>query len=179
MTAFDRAWALLKTDVRLPSPAGMRPSFFDQHANLAFHGSMIPQSQSFENPTIPDDDDPYYDRDTKQSFADADVLTPDRHYMVGHFSEGMKDGTIDRDWQNSFNPPSRLGAELLVNEIDRASIIEALNESGILEEDEIDRIFQDMHQFEEMHDQLDYSARRMDNNKGWQMNKPLRRGRGE
>lgn len=159
MTAFDRAWALLKTDVRLPSPVGRRPSFYDRYANLSFHGSMIPQSQDFEN---------------------AVDGVPNRDYEVGDFAEDMKEGTIDRDWQNSFNPPNRLGAELLVNEINRASMIEAFNESGIIDENEIDRVFEDMHDFEDRSEhQLGYLAERMNNNKGWQMNKPLRRGRGE
>tara|TARA_B100000497_G_C7614078_1_gene368771 strand:- start:57 stop:533 length:477 start_codon:yes stop_codon:yes gene_type:complete len=154
MTAFDTAWALLKTDVRLPSPIGRRPSFFDPHASLAFHGSMIPQSQGFEN---------------------AVDGVPNRDYEVGDFAEEMKDGTIDRDWQNSFNPPHRLGAELLVNEINRASMIEALNESGIFDENEIDRIFEDMHDFEDRsEEQMEYLSRRMLNNKGWTMSKPLR-----
>jgi len=37
-----------------------------------------------------------------------------------------------------------------------------------------------MHDFQDRsEDQLGYLARRMLNNKGWQMNKPLRRGRDE
>ena len=158
-TAFDTAWDLLKTDMRLPSPAGRRPSFYDPYASLSFHGSMIPMSQDFEN---------------------AVDGVPNRDYEVGDFAEEMKDGTIDRDWQNSFNEPNQFGAEMVVNEIDRASIIEALNESGIIDENEIDRIFEDMHDFQDRsEDQLGYLARRMLNNKGWQMNKPLRRGRDE
>ena len=177
MTAFNRAWALLKTDMRLPTPLD-RPSFTDPHANLSFRGSRIPDFRAFDagnDQNVPDGQ--FMEsvaHELQRRRGERMDNPPVIDYEMGDFSENMKDGIEDKSFRygsdegpSSFVIPSQLGTELLMGELDRASLINALNEAGIFDTQSLDNIadeaFQYMDSGSAPHTR---EGKRMDNDKG-------------
>jgi len=184
MTAFDEAWTLLKTDMRLPTPLD-RPSFTDPHANLAFRGSRIPNFYAFDagnNQNVPDEQFmESVQHELQRRRGERMDNPPVIDYEIGDFSENMKDGIEDKSFRygsdepTSFKMPNQLGTELLMGELDRASLIEALNDSGIFDTQSLDSIadqaFQYMSSGQAPHS---YEGKRMDNDKGeYMVRRPL------
>jgi len=177
MTAFDRAWAFLKTDMRLPNPLGGRPSWTDPHANLAFHGSRIPDFRAFEAgdnpPTRPHEVAEWYKQELERR-AGRRINAPVVESDVGDFTENMKDGIIDQSFthNNPNNEPRRFkqqsdfGAENLLTEIERASLINGLNDAGIFDEKSLANITDQAFQYM---DAGDFDSDRMENDKGMYM----------
>ena len=180
MTAFDTAWDLLKTDMRLPMG---RPSFTDPYANLAVHGSRVPDHVAYwkgDNPIIPPEE---FNMDSMMESVRHElerrrgerVFAPVVDYEPGDFGDNMKDGLIDQaySYQNPndeprmFKRPKDMGAEVVVNELERASLINALNDAGIFDERSLENIVDEAFQY--MNAGIaphSYEGKRMDNDKG-------------
>lgn len=152
MTAFERVWALLKTDMKLPRPHDV-PKYTDPHANLAVHGSLNPYWQQY-----PDTNFKTFDgsRAGMEGFTQTLRDELDRRsgkliepadspwkYDVGDFSEDMKDGE-DSGWGG----PATAGIAAVHDEIERASVVEAINDAGIWDEEEIARVLDEWHHVE-------------------------------
>ena len=183
MSAFESAWALLKTDMRLPNPIRKRPSWTDPHANLAVYGSRIPNFRAFEqgeNPIIPPDEfnmDSFMEsvRHELERRRGERVFAPVMNYDVGDFGDNMKDGIIDEsfslrcpeDVARPFKAERDLGAEALLFELERASMINALNDAGIFDEKSLADITDIAFQYMDS-GIAPYSreGKRMDNDKG-------------
>jgi len=180
MTAFETAWDLLKTDMRLPMG---RPSFTDPHANLAVHGSRIPDHVAYwkgDNPIIPREK---FNMDSLMESVRHElerrrgerVFAPVVDYEVGDFGDNMKDGLIDQafSYRNPnneprlFKKPKDMGAEMVVNELERASLINALNDAGIFDERSLENIVDLAFQYMDAGSApYSYEGKRMDNDKG-------------
>ena len=180
MTAFEQAWLLIKTDMRLPMG---RPSFTDPHANLAVHGSRIPDHVAYwkgDNPIIPYDK---FDMNTLMESVRHElerrrgerINPPVVDYEVGDFGDNMKDGLIDQafsyrnpnDEPRLFKKPKDMGAEMIMNELERASLINALNDAGIFDERSLENIVDQAFQYMDAGiAPYSHEGKRMDNDKG-------------
>jgi len=176
MTAFDTAWALLKTDMRLPSPLD-RPQFTDAHANLAFRGSRIPDFRAFDagnDQNVPDGQ--FMEsvaHELQRRRGERMDNPPVIDYEMGDFSENMKDGIEDKSYRYGsdeptlFKPQSEMGTEVLMGELERASLINALNEAGIFDIKSLENIVDQAFQYMDAGSApYSYEGRRMDNDKG-------------
>lgn len=175
MTAFDTAWGLLKTDMRLPNPLGGRPSWTDPHANLAFHGSRIPDFRAFEAgdnpPTRPHEVAEWYKQELERR-AGRRINAPVVEYDVGDFTENVKDGIEDKSYRygsdepRMLKPSTQMGTEVLMGELERASLINALNDAGIFDEQSLANITDQAFRYM---DAGDFDSDRMKNDKGMYM----------
>tara|TARA_R110002153_G_scaffold87689_1_gene216578 strand:+ start:1309 stop:1866 length:558 start_codon:yes stop_codon:yes gene_type:complete len=179
MTAFDTAWALLKTDMRLPRPHDV-PKYTDSHANLATYGSKNPYWQQYPNTNFETFDDSKagmegftqslrdeIDRRTGKLIEPAD--SPWK-YDVGDFGEDLKDG----EESDGFVTPKTAGVNQVYDEIERASVVEAMNDAGVYEESEIERVLDEWYHAEglgSMSLREQGKSRRMGNDKGRQINR--------
>jgi hypothetical protein len=176
MTAFETAWDLLKTDMRLPTPLD-RPQFTDAHANLAFRGSRIPDFRAF-------------DAGNNQNVSESQFMESVTHelqrrrgermdnppvidYEMGDFTENMKEGIEDKSYRygsdeaRMFKPQSEMGTEVLMGELERASLINALNEAGIFDTQSLERIADQAFQYMDAGiAPYSHQGRRMNNDKG-------------
>lgn len=176
MTAFDTAWDLLKTDMRLPSPLD-RPQFTDAHANLAFRGSRIPDFRAFDagnDQNVPDGQ--FMEsvaHELQRRRGERMDNPPVIDYEMGDFSENMKDGIEDKSYRYGsdeptlFKPQSEMGTEVLMGELERASLINALNEAGIFDIKSLENIVDQAFQYMDAGSApYSYEGKRMDNDKG-------------
>lgn len=179
MTAFDTAWALLKTDMRLPRPHDV-PKFTDPHANLATYGSKNPYWQQYPTYNFENFDDSKagmagftqslrdeIDRRKGKLIEPAD--SPWK-YDVGDFSEDLKDG----DESGAFVTPATAGVDQVYHEIERASVVEAINDAGIFDESEVERVLDEWFHAEglgSMNLREQGKSRRMGNAKGRMINR--------
>ena len=152
MTAFERVWALLKTDMKLPRPNDV-PKYTDPHANLAVHGSLNPYWQQYPDTNFETfDETPEGMTQFHQSIKDeidrrsGKLIEPADSpwkYDVGDFSEEMKDGE-DSGWGG----PATAGIAAIYDEIERASVVEGINDAGIWDEEEIARVLDEWNHVE-------------------------------
>lgn len=176
MTAFDTAWSLLKTDMRLPTPLD-RPQFTDAHANLAFRGSRIPDFRAFDAGNNQDvTDDQFMEsvaHELERRRGERMDNPPVIDYEMGDFTENMKEGIEDKSYRygsdepRMFKPQSEMGTELLMGELERASLINALNEAGIFDTQSLERIADQAFQYMDAGiAPYSHQGRRMNNDKG-------------
>lgn len=176
MTAFDTAWDLLKTDMRLPTPLD-RPQFTDPHANLAFRGSRIPDFRAFDagnNQDVPNEQ--FIEsvaHELERRRGERMDNPPVIDYEMGDFGENMKDGIEDKSYRygsdevRMLKPQSQMGTEVLMGELERASLINALNDAGIFDMQSLDRIADQAFQYMDAGiAPYSHQGKRMDNDKG-------------
>lgn len=176
MTAFETAWSLLKTDMRLPTPLD-RPQFTDAHANLAFRGSRIPDFRAFD---AGNNQDVLNYKFMESVVHELERMRGERmdnppviDYEIGDFSENMKDGIEDKSYRygsdepRMFKPQSEMGTEVLMGELERASLINALNEAGVFDTQSLNRIANQAFQYMDAGiAPYSHQGRRMNNDKG-------------
>ena len=91
-------------------------------------------------------------------------------YDVGDFAENLKDGVEP----GAFYTPATAGVDQVYNEIERASVVEAMNDAGIFEESEIARVLDEWYHAEGLGSMTlreQGKSRRMGNEKGRQINR--------
>jgi len=133
---FERAWAVAKgVDFRLPSPSDKPPSYLDRDANLAFHGSRLPNWYAHENPWGDDELSP---EDFAQSITDELrrrkgelVMAPHMDYEVGDFGDALEDFTSGGFFER------RDERDSVLLELERAGMVRALMDAGIVNRREI------------------------------------------
>ena len=168
MTAFDGAWLLLKTDMRLPGPQDV-PQYADSHANLAFYGSANPDWRRHWNPypeNMSNDDFAQSIRDEIARRKGEMVIPPLRDYEIGDFSEALQEGEKSK----TFGGERNMGIQQLYGELDRASVVEALHNAGIHDIASLENILEEYALFD-MAGLIGLQERgqRMGNDRGWQM----------
>ena len=112
--AFEQAWAIVKdVDFRIPRPIDSPAKYTEPNAVLAFHGSKIPMIHT-HGKTI-------------------GLPTSAGRSKVGDFGEDMHEGK----GAGSFLTPHH-GITQVMDEIERASLVRAIMEAGIVDEKEIE-----------------------------------------
>tara|TARA_R110002110_G_scaffold192246_2_gene400262 strand:+ start:97 stop:624 length:528 start_codon:yes stop_codon:yes gene_type:complete len=169
MTAFNTAWDLLKTDMRLPAPTDI-PAYTDPHANLAFYGSTNPDWWRHRNPFPENMNDADFAQSIRDEIAHRKgemVIPPLREYEVGDFSEAMQEG-IDGP---PFGRESAMGVNnTLHDELRRASLIEAMHDAGIHDVASLENILDEEADFDaEGLVGLQARGSQMKNDRGWMM----------
>lgn len=107
---FEQAWSIVKdVDFRIPTPAKPATKYTEPNAVLAFHGSKTPLSR------IP--------QDTMDEWQSE----------VGDFGVGMHEGEEARGFLTRHQ-----GIEEVMNELERASLVRAFMEAGIVGERELE-----------------------------------------
>ena len=112
MTAFVRAWNIMKSDIRFPS-AVRNPKYTDPYATLSAWGSKNPISYYMDEDTFPID--PPTD-----------------------FNDDIKDGIQYSGGEGAFRSPYKAGIENLMFDTERGGVVEALNDAGIHDEREVE-----------------------------------------
>ena len=156
--AFEQAWAIVKdVDFRIPRPIDSPAKYTEPNAVLAFHGSKIPMIHTHEQRGHP----------IYRTFLNESLRLPLRsagRYEVGDFGEDMHEGKE----AGSFLTPHH-GITQVMDEIERASLVRAIMEAGIVDEREIEgaldeAAFADMRG--EFHTRHHPETRRMGNERG-------------
>ncbi len=111
---FEQAWAIVKdVDFRIPRPVDPPAKYTEPNAVLAFAGSKIPMIHTHE-----------------QSVG---LPTSAGRFEVGDFGEDMHEGT-DNDSFTSYHH----GIKEVRDEIERASLVRAIIEAGIVDQGQIE-----------------------------------------
>ena len=167
MTAFDTAWSLLKTDVRIPGPMDV-PKYSDPYANLAFYGSMNPDWRRHWDPFPPNLPPKQFAQSIDDEIArrrGEKVIPPHLGYEVGDFSEALQDG----EEYHGFGEENQ-GVGQVYHEMQRAALIEALHDAGIHDVESLENIVEQATLTSEagLFD-LQERGQRMDNDRGYRM----------
>lgn len=179
LEAFEQAWALLKTDMKLPRPHDV-PKFTDPHANLAVYGSLNPYWQQYPDINFETfDESPegvtgfvesLRREDERRKGLRIDPADSPWKYDVGDFSENLKEGENPDGFVNA----TTAGVGQVYDELERASVVEAINDAGIFDENEIARVLDEWYHVEGLGLntlQMQGKTKEMKNKRGYLMNR--------
>jgi|TARA_R110002110_G_scaffold18472_1_gene77556 hypothetical protein len=111
---FEQAWSIVKdVDFRIPRPSDPPAKYTEPNAVLAFHGSKIPMMHTHDK--------------------SLGIRTEAGQFEVGDFGEDMHEGKEAGSFLSYHH-----GLENVRDEIERASLVRALMEAGIVGEEEIE-----------------------------------------
>ena len=143
--AFEQAWSIVKdVDFRIPRPVDPPAKYTEPNAVLAFHGSKIPMIHTHDK-TI-------------------GLPTSAGQFGVGDFGEDMHEGKE----AGSFLTQNQ-GIGQVMDEIERASLVRAIMEAGIVDEREIEEALDEVafaNMRGEFHTRNYPETRRMGNERG-------------
>jgi hypothetical protein len=111
---FEQAWSIVKdVDFRIPRPSDPPAKYTEPNAVLAFHGSKIPMMHTHDK--------------------SLGIPTEAGRFEVGDFGEDMHEGKEAGAFLSYHH-----GLENVRDELERASLVRALMEAGIVGEEEIE-----------------------------------------
>jgi len=111
---FEQAWAIVKdVDFRIPRPVDPPAKYTEPNAVLAFAGSKIPMTHTHER--------------------SVGLPTSAEQFEVGDFGEHMHEGEEIKEELTGHQ-----GIERVIDEVERASLVRALMEAGIVGVEEIE-----------------------------------------
>ncbi len=120
--AFEQAWSIVKdVDFIIPKPVDPPAKYTEPNAVLAFAGSKIPMMHTWDE-----------DRQARQGQFHG--LPPNAGRLeVGDFGEDMHEGRDNHSFTSYHH-----GLKEVMDEIERASLVRAIMEAGIVDERQIE-----------------------------------------